>query len=131
MYDVAPEIPLRLTTSGTSYRFKRRSRTHAGVAELADAPGLGPGPERGGGSSPLARTFSLFRAATCARGGFVRCRHAWPPSGIEAGDRLDHPVLLLTGEMRSHRQAEHLVMGGVKLRKAVGHGTERRKAPWR
>ena len=32
----------------------------AGVAELADAPGLGPGPERGGGSSPLARTFSLW-----------------------------------------------------------------------
>ena len=28
----------------------------AGVAKLADAPGLGPGPEKGGGSSPLART---------------------------------------------------------------------------
>jgi hypothetical protein len=28
----------------------------AGVAKLAYAPGLGPGPERGGGSSPLART---------------------------------------------------------------------------
>jgi hypothetical protein len=28
------------------------------VAKLADAPGLGPGPERGGGSSPLARTFT-------------------------------------------------------------------------
>src|SRR5436309_15803785 len=28
----------------------------AGVAKLADAPGLGPGPFGGGGSSPLART---------------------------------------------------------------------------
>jgi hypothetical protein len=47
----------------------------AGVAKLADAPGLGPGPERGGGSSPLARTagassrwaptFGLY--AWCAR----------------------------------------------------------------
>ncbi len=34
-------------------RYRRRG---AGVAEAADAPGLGPGPERGGGSSPLART---------------------------------------------------------------------------
>ncbi len=29
---------------------------YAGVAKLADAPGLGPGPSRGGGSSPFART---------------------------------------------------------------------------
>ena len=29
---------------------------YAGVAELADAPGLGPGPFGGGGSSPFART---------------------------------------------------------------------------
>ena len=32
---------------------------HAGVAELADAPGLGPGPFGGGGSSPFARTQPL------------------------------------------------------------------------
>src|ERR1019366_2106585 len=31
-------------------------RDDAGVAELADAPGLGPGPFGGGGSTPLART---------------------------------------------------------------------------
>ena len=30
--------------------------TYAGVAELADAPGLGPGGETRGGSSPFART---------------------------------------------------------------------------
>jgi hypothetical protein len=30
--------------------------THAGVAELADAPGLGPGAERRPGSSPGTRT---------------------------------------------------------------------------
>ncbi len=30
----------------------------AGVAELADAPGLGPGPFGDGGSNPLARTLS-------------------------------------------------------------------------
>ena len=32
----------------------------AGVAELADAPGLGPGGATYGGSSPLARTISSF-----------------------------------------------------------------------
>jgi hypothetical protein len=42
---VAQPCKIRLTLEGV-----------AGVAKLADAPGLGPGPERGGGSSPLART---------------------------------------------------------------------------
>ncbi len=32
-------------------------RLRAGVAELVDAPGLGPGPFGGGGSTPLARTL--------------------------------------------------------------------------
>ena len=31
--------------------------TRAGVAELVDAPGLGPGGETRGGSSPLTRTY--------------------------------------------------------------------------
>ena len=42
---------------------------HAGVAKLADAPGLGPGPERGGGSSPLARTEAALPAAGPGSGG--------------------------------------------------------------
>jgi hypothetical protein len=33
---------------------------HAGVAELADAPDLGSGAARRGGSSPFTRTFNLF-----------------------------------------------------------------------
>src|SRR3954451_8722547 len=33
----------------------REGRVHAGVAELVDAPGLGPGGESRGGSSPSAR----------------------------------------------------------------------------
>src|SRR5437588_3413973 len=43
---------------GHRYRWSARS-TPAGVAELADAPGLGPGPERDGSSSLPARTGGL------------------------------------------------------------------------
>ena len=39
-----------------------RYTKHASVAELADAPGLGPGVRYGrGGSSPLARSFQLHK----------------------------------------------------------------------
>ncbi len=44
-----------------------RLSLHAGVAKLADAPGLGPGPERDGGSSPLARTHSRSPLCDAAR----------------------------------------------------------------
>ena len=47
--------------SPTLTRLQRYARAnHAGVAELADAPGLGPGPFGGGGSSPFARTKQLL-----------------------------------------------------------------------
>jgi hypothetical protein len=45
-------------------RFLRKQsifHLHAGVAELADAPDLGSGAARRGGSSPFTRTFNLFQ----------------------------------------------------------------------
>src|SRR5437879_5773017 len=45
---------------GPGHRYRWSARiTPAGVAELADAPGLGPGPERDGSSSLPARTGCL------------------------------------------------------------------------
>ena len=46
---------------------------HADVAELVDAPGLGPGGETHGGSSPLIRTkFILFILRELTNGIFQR-----------------------------------------------------------
>jgi hypothetical protein len=45
-------------------RFLRKQNIyhfHAGVAELADAPDLGSGAARRGGSSPFTRTFKLLK----------------------------------------------------------------------
>src|SRR3954464_3748027 len=46
-----PRLPLP-----PSLLYERATGGPAGVAELVDAPGLGPGIERCGGSSPFART---------------------------------------------------------------------------
>ncbi len=48
-----------LPFSSSLYR-RAHEITHAGVAELVDAPDLGSGIARCGGSSPFARTINIF-----------------------------------------------------------------------
>ena len=55
--------PVGFRTS-VGYNFDRPPR--ADVAKLADAPDLGSGFERSGGSSPLIRTILLFQSTTAA-----------------------------------------------------------------
>ena len=70
-----------------------RLRRRAGVAELADAPGLGPGGETREGSSPFARTifFSKRSIADCP------CRTRWhtfpgrDECATSAASRMAHP----------------------------------------
>ena len=92
---------------------------HAGVAELADAPGLGPGPFGGGGSNPLARTlfhrseplagtvFRVFTGAMPLEGEYEPSPQEWvrdqvalyeSSGGSEGNTLLDTgmPVVILT-----------------------------------
>jgi hypothetical protein len=64
------------------------------VAKLADAPGLGPGPERGGGSSPLARTTTT-PDPTRGHEQFIRVRASIP---------YHHLTVMLTGTHRGLRR---------------------------
>ena len=54
---VGPEGPSTAYTLAAEID-KMYAEAGAGVAELADAPGLGPGAVRRGGSSPSARTIT-------------------------------------------------------------------------
>ena len=60
---------------------------HAKVAELADAPDLGSGPARGGGSSPPFRTNNLApapKAGSDRRSGATRLPGSRSPAGNHA-----------------------------------------------
>ena len=90
-------FPYRRWPGPNGSRIRIRGSTSAGVAKLVDAPGLGPGPERGGGSSPLARTSHgpSPRRSTgrLDRGGLAHV-------GGPLDDLVDEPVVLglLRGE---------------------------------
>ena len=72
--------PFRTSYVGSHGSAVRQSQDNASVAELADAPGLGPGPARGGSSSLPARTpaaaWSVFAGLIAA--GITRqpCSHS-------------------------------------------------------
>ena len=99
--------------SRKGWRFKS-SRPHVLPGQRGQEPGAAAPLDRrrSGPVRPVSRTTSLLATV-----------------GIETGDRLDHPVLLLLGEMRPHWQAQHLMVGNVELRKDIGHGSELAERP--